>query len=106
MGRNSDTALAFLLGAVTGGIVALLLAPEKGEVTRRKIREGASDMYGKGKGWTEGKGKDLRQKAGEAGEWVKEKAGDAGEVARQQVDAVKTAVAEGKEAYRRELEKS
>ena len=106
MGRNSDTALAFLLGAVTGGIVALLLAPEKGEVTRRKIREGAGDIYGKGRGWTEEKARDIRQKAGGAGDWVKEKVGDAGEAARTQVDAVKSAVAEGKEAYRRELEKS
>jgi gas vesicle protein len=106
MGRNSDTALAFLLGAVTGGIVALLLAPEKGEVTRRKIRDGASDLYGKGRGWTEGKGKEIRQKAGDTSEWVKEKAGDAADAARHQVDAVKSAVAEGKEAYRRELEKS
>ena len=106
MGKSSDTALAFLLGAVTGGIIALLLAPEKGEVTRKKIRDGATDLYGKGKGWTGEKGKELRHKAGDASGWVKEKVGDATETARHQVDAVKSAVAEGKEAYRRELEKS
>ena len=106
MSKSSDTALAFLLGAVTGGIIALLMAPEKGEVTRKKIRESATDLYGKGKGWTEEKGKDVRQKAGGAADWVKDKAGDAAGAARQQVDAVKSAVAEGKEAYRRELEKS
>ena len=105
MSKSGDTALAFLLGAITGGIVALLLAPEKGEVTRRKIRHGAVDLYGKGKDWTTEKTQTVRGKAGEAGEWVKEKAGDAAEAARQQVDAVKSAVAEGKEAYRREMER-
>lgn len=105
MSKSSDTALAFLLGAVTGGIVALLLAPEKGEVTRRKIRDGAVDFYGKGKGWTGERGKQVREKAGEAADWVKEKAGEAAGAARHQVDAVKSAVAEGKDAYRREMEK-
>ena len=31
--------LTFLGGAFLGAIVALLLAPEKGEITRRKIKE-------------------------------------------------------------------
>jgi gas vesicle protein len=98
--------LAFLLGAVTGGVIALLLAPEKGEVTRRKIREGAADVYGKGRNWTGAKGRDLREKAGSASDWVKGKVGEASDSARHQVDAVKSAVAEGKEAYRREMEKT
>ncbi len=106
MSRSSDTAMAFLLGAVTGGVIALLLAPEKGEVTRRKIRQGAGDLYGKGKLLAGETGHRTKEKALEAGEWVKEKAGDAAAVARSQVEAVKSAVAEGKEAYRRELEKS
>ena len=105
MGRSSDTALAFLLGAVTGGIVALLLAPEKGEVTRRKIRDGATDVYGKGRNWAGGRAQGLRGKAGDAGSWVKEKAGDVTEIARTQMESVKAAVSEGKEAYRREMEK-
>ena len=106
MSKSSDTALAFLLGAVTGGVIALLLAPEKGEVTRRKIREGAGDLYGKSKNLAGEAGLRAREKALETGEWVKEKASDAAGSARAQVEAVKSAVAEGKEAYRRELEKS
>lgn len=31
--------LAFLGGALMGGIIALLFAPEKGEITRQKIKE-------------------------------------------------------------------
>jgi gas vesicle protein len=48
MSKSTDTVLAFMLGAVTGGVIALLMAPEKGEVTRKKIREGASGLVGKG----------------------------------------------------------
>jgi gas vesicle protein len=106
MSKSTDTALAFLLGAVTGGVIALLLAPEKGEVTRRKIREGAGEIYGKGREFAGEAGHRTKEKATEAGEWVKEKVSDAAGTARSQVEAVKSAVAEGKEAYRRELEKS
>ncbi len=106
MSKSTDTALAFLLGAVAGGVIALLLAPDKGEVTRRKIRQGAGDIYGKGKDFADETGQRTKEKALEAGEWVKEKASDAATSARTQVEAVKSAVAEGKQAYRRELEKS
>lgn len=106
MSKSTDTVLAFLLGAVTGGVIALLMAPEKGEVTRRKIREGAGDIYTKGRDLAGETGHRTKEKAVEAGEWVKEKASDAASTARTQVEAVKSAVAEGKEAYRRELEKS
>jgi gas vesicle protein len=106
MSKSADTAVAFLLGAVAGGIIALLLAPEKGEVTRRKIRKGAVDIYGRGKEFADETGQRTKETAMEAGEWVKEKALDAASSARSQVEAVKSAVAEGKEAYRRELEKS
>jgi len=105
MSRNSDTALAFLLGAVTGGIVALLLAPDKGENTRRKLREGAVDIYGRGRDWTGEKTHGARNKAADAAGWVKDKVGHATDRARDQVESVKSAVAEGKEAYRREMEK-
>ena len=33
--------MAFVIGAAVGEITALLLAPEKGEVTRRRLREGS-----------------------------------------------------------------
>lgn len=37
------TFFAFVTGAAVGAAVALLLAPEKGEVTRRKIRNAVED---------------------------------------------------------------
>lgn len=39
---------AFVAGALAGGIAALLLAPAKGEETRRRIASTAEDLYGKG----------------------------------------------------------
>jgi len=106
MSRSGDTALAFLLGAVTGGVIALLLAPEKGSVTRRKLRDGATDMYGKGKTKARELGDEVTHRAEGATDWVKEKAGEVADTARHQVDAVKSAMNEGKEAYKRELGKS
>lgn len=38
------TALTFLAGLVAGGVAALLLAPDKGTVTRRRIRGGAREL--------------------------------------------------------------
>lgn len=39
--------LAFLLGGITGAAVALLLAPESGLDTRKKIKDFAGDMKDK-----------------------------------------------------------
>lgn len=36
---NLNILYAFIGGAIVGGAAAVLFAPEKGEVTRRKIRE-------------------------------------------------------------------
>jgi len=87
--------LAFMLGVVAGGIAALLLAPASGQETRRRIRETSGDVYRRG-----------RDSIEHLGEQVGLKARNISESARHQVDAVKGAVQEGKEAYRRELGKS
>ena len=106
MSKSTDTALAFLLGAITGGVVALLLAPEKGEVTRGKIRQGASDLYGRGRGLVDRGQKGLQDQAEAISDRARERLHEATDGARHQYEAVKEAVAEGKEAYRREMERS
>ena len=106
MSKNTDAVLAFLLGAVTGGVIALLLAPEIGEVTRGKIRQGAADLYGRGRDLVDRGQKELTDKVSHAGDKAREKMQDVSEGTRHQLEAVKGAVAEGKEAYRREMEKS
>lgn len=37
----------FIAGAVAGCVAGLLLAPESGEKTRKRLAEGASEMAGK-----------------------------------------------------------
>ncbi|MFH1144023.1 MAG: YtxH domain-containing protein [Candidatus Eisenbacteria bacterium] len=94
MARSRDTLLAFLLGVAAGGIAALLLAPASGKETRRKIRETSEDVYRRG-----------RDSVEKVGEQVGLRARHLGDSAKHQVDAVKGAVSEGKEAYRREMGK-
>ena len=44
--RTAGTGLtAFLLGAVLGAAAGLLLAPAKGETTRRRLKRWANDTY-------------------------------------------------------------
>jgi gas vesicle protein len=97
-----DTALAFLLGLVAGGVTALLLAPDRGTETRRRLREGAREVYQKG-------GEKLSSAKGAVGERAHELADSAKsrvenltQAARSQAEAVRDAVAEGREAYKRE----
>lgn len=41
--------LCFIAGAVAGAVTAVLLAPDSGEKTRARIKEGASNVVGKAK---------------------------------------------------------
>lgn len=105
MSRSTDTAMAFLLGAVAGGAIALLMAPDKGSETRRRIRSGATGLAGRGKDYLGEKTGAVRERAGDVVERTREKVSEVKEGARGQLDAVKSAVAEGKETYRREMER-
>lgn len=77
--NRTDALMAFLLGAAVGAGVALLLAPQSGEETRRKLGETARRL-----------GDDLDDKVRSAREEVKHRAGD-----------VKAAIGAGREAYAR-----
>jgi len=95
MSNSSDTLLAFLVGAVVGGAAALLLAPDKGEVTRKKIKKGIAELQDKGEGYYE-----------DAEKALKKATKDLTDSAKHQVDAVKEAIAEGTNTYKKELKKS
>lgn len=41
--------MCFLAGAAAGAVAAVLLAPDSGENTRARIRQGAEDVKGKAK---------------------------------------------------------
>ncbi len=81
--ETSNVLVAFLLGAVAGGVTALLLAPASGEETRKKLKE------------------TLRSAKDKALKEIEE----AKEFAAVQKEALKEAYAEGKEAYQKAVKK-
>ncbi len=44
MNSTSKIVTAFLAGAVVGASLGILLAPDKGEVTRKKIKDSVEDL--------------------------------------------------------------
>jgi len=80
MSENRNDALtSFLLGAVIGAGVALMLAPEAGPEMRRKIGEAAKGLGG-----------DLGDRLGTVKDDIKQRASD-----------VKSAIGAGRDAYAR-----
>ena len=99
MSRRTEALVGFLIGAAAGGITALLLAPQKGKTTRRSLRDGGKKLVHDGAAM-------VTHAAATIDEAAREKGHTVGEAARQQVHAARGAVAEAKDTYRRELEKS
>lgn len=93
MTRTQELAAAFALGAAAGGVAALLFAPEKGEVTRKRLQAGAAQLAKRGE-----------IVAGEIRGAVDEAIKGATHTVRRQAEAVKGAFAEGTKAYREELQ--
>jgi gas vesicle protein len=86
--------LSFLLGGVVGAGLALLLAPQSGEETRKKIRDLADDVKDKATGYVD-KTKDK----------ISSYVGDGKEFYEQKKSLVKSAIDAGKEAYEKEKER-
>lgn len=78
--NRTDALVAFLLGAAVGAGVALLIAPQSGEETRRQLGDRAKKL-----------GDDIDEKVKSAKDEVKHRAGD-----------VKAAIGAGREAFTRE----
>jgi gas vesicle protein len=93
MSRSQDVLVAFAAGAAAGAAAALLFAPEKGEVTRKRLQAAAADLNKKSVHLV----KDAR-------ETIQSRAHEFGGTVKHQVDAVRDAIQEGKEVYQRELE--
>ena len=72
--RSAGTGLAaFLLGAVVGAAAGLLLAPAKGETTRRRLKRWANDTYEDNKELMLEHAHDMKEKAKEHFETAREK---------------------------------
>ena len=82
-----NTLISFVTGAVAGGAAALLLAPQRGEKTRRRIAEEADRLT-----------HDVREGAKNATQQVTQ-------TAETHKEAVKEAVHAAKETYRDELDR-
>ncbi|MDO8730794.1 MAG: YtxH domain-containing protein [Candidatus Omnitrophota bacterium] len=95
MTRTQDAAVAFAFGALAGGVAALLLAPEKGEVTRKRLKEGAKGLIEHGETFA-------CEVRGAAEGALKTATG----TVRRQAEAVRGAVAEGAKVYREELDRA
>jgi gas vesicle protein len=76
---RGSVAIAFLIGAVAGGITALLFAPQSGAQMRGRIKRGA---------------RDLRERGGNLAHDMQDRAGN-----------MKGAASEARTAYRDEMEK-
>lgn len=91
MSRSTDGLVGFLLGAAAGGIAGVLLAPAKGAETRHRLSEGGKRAAHKGK-----------EALVSLEDSVREKGHEMGEAARHQMGAVRGAVQDAKDTYRRE----
>ena len=91
---SGSVLLAFVLGGMVGAGVALLLAPQSGTETRRKIKELTDDVKEKATDY-----------AGTAKGKVVSTVDKAKELYEEKKSAISSAVEAGKEAYEKEVAK-
>ena len=93
MSKAQEWTVAFVLGAVVGSVTALLLAPEKGDVTRKQLQDGALELAKRGESLAD----EMRGAAAKAMD-------AASRATRKQVDTVRGAVTEAGRASSEERE--
>jgi len=91
---SGSVLMSFLLGGIVGAGLALLMAPQSGEETRRKIKEFADDVKDKTAGMVE-----------EAKHKVTDIVGEGKEMYEEKRSIFKAAVDAGKDAYEKEKER-
>ena len=97
--------LAFVLGGIVGAGVALLLAPQSGIETRRKIKELTDDVKEKATDYAGTVKEKATDYAGTAKEKVASTVDKAKELFEEKKSALTAAVEAGKEAYEKEVSK-
>jgi gas vesicle protein len=110
---GSSVILSFLLGGLTGAVLALLYAPRTGRETREIIGDRIRDGAEKGRELTDEaikRGRDLKEQAVAKGREILEDAGDYVERQRHtlgdQKERLSAAVEAGRQAYREEKSKA
>ncbi len=83
---------AFLLGAVVGAAAGILLAPAKGETTRRKLKRWADDTYEEHKEYVLEHAGELKEKIKEHADDLRQKFSDHAEEAREKLEEGKKKV--------------
>jgi len=96
---------AFLLGALVGAAAGVLLAPAKGETTRRKLKRLASDAYEDQKEFVLEHAGELKKRAGEVKDKIAERAGEVKDKIAERAGEAKEKLAEGKDKVVKEFNK-
>lgn len=91
---SGSVLLSFLLGGMVGAGLALLLAPQSGQETRRKIRELTDEVKGKTGDYVQHAKERVSSTVEKGKEYVEEKK-----------SVITAAIEAGKEAYQRETHK-
>jgi len=100
---RSGTFWTFLAGAAVGGAAAVLTAPARGEETRRRIKDKATDVTDKGGTMLADTRDAVSERARSAADNTKELVDTAGDTVRTHKDAAKEALSASRDAYRKEL---
>jgi gas vesicle protein len=110
---GSSVILSFLLGGLTGAVLALLYAPRTGRETREIIGDRIRDGAEKGRELTDEaikRGRELKEQAVAKGREILDDAGDYVERQRQtlgdQKERLSAAVEAGRQAFREEKSKA
>lgn len=91
---SGSVLLSFLLGGMVGAGLALLLAPQSGPETRKRVREFADDMKGKASDYMDQAKESLSTTVEKGKGYIDEKK-----------SVIAAAIEAGKEAYQREVQK-
>jgi gas vesicle protein len=99
MNNPNENLLTFCVGALTGAVVALLVAPRSGVETREALRRGAGELASRGGEAVNSVTDRARDYSHRVGDVV----GGAREAVRRPGEAVKEAAHAAKAAYQREM---
>jgi gas vesicle protein len=96
--------MGFLIGAAAGGLAGVLMAPDSGKATRKKVKKRSKRMVHNGEEKIESARTAIDEKTSEYTEAVKGILDDVSRGSRAHVGAVKDAAHEARSAYRKSLD--